>query len=416
MNSQSLYGASATIDITPTEEVELGCAQGGEASWSIGDPVEMNFLALRSEGESPVILVSVDVLYVGPLLEGMIVESFRGLPRERVFIAATHTHAAPMTDPTKPMLGTPDPLYLAALPKRIQKVADYLMEDSSYRPVILKAAKGHGHHSINRRRWKKGESGQPGSMQLEPNPKGLTDETITVLEAVDEDGSLRAFVWNYACHPVAYPRGSTVSAHFPGVLRQQVRREQGRQVPVLFFQGFSGNIRPLFLTNFPALRVHVWTLLRKHRLAVPTWRPSKFESYSKWADSLAELTLRISGRSRQIKVQPPTVARVEMEGSLFVSPLPRPVVFQAIRIGEEFSMVGVSAEPVAEYAGMVRKDFQTRFTMPVGCLDTPFGYAPTQNMIAERGYESERFLEHFELEELNPDVQENMMKGFRAVR
>ena len=415
MKLPPICAASATVDITPEEQVELGCGQGGEASWLIGDQVEINFLALQLEGDLPVILASVDVLYIGPLLEQMIVRAFPGLPRERLFIAATHTHAAPMTDPTKPTLGSPDDRYMSTLPERIERAADHLLEDSNYRSVTLKAARGYGEHSINRRRWKEGTSGEPGFMDRKPNPKGPTDETITVLEAVDEDGNLLAFVWNYACHPVAYPRGKTISSHFPGVLREYVRREQRWQVPVLFFQGFSGNTRPRFLANFPTLRVRVGHFVRRRQLSDLNWRPSQFEHYADWADSLARATLRIAKRARAISAQDISANRVEMEGRLFVSPLPRPVVFQSIRLGTKFGLVGVSAEPVSEYADAVRKEFHAKFVMTVGCLDTPFGYAPIQGMIAERGYESQRFLEHFELEELNPDVEQNMMEGFRSV-
>ena len=414
MKLPPICAASATVDITPEEQVELGCGQGDEASWLIGDRVEINFLALRLEADPPVVLVSADVLYVGPLLEEIIVQAFPDLPRERLFIAATHTHAAPMTDSTKPMLGRPDSQYMTTLPRRIEGAAAHLLEDSNYRAATLKVAEGRGNHSINRRRWKEGADGEPGYMGFAPNPKGPTDEAITVLEAIDEDGALLAFVWNYACHPVAYPRGKTISSHFPGVLRDYVRREQGRQVPVLFFQGFSGNTRPKFLVKYPELRSHVWHLVR-FRLAAPSWQPSQFDHYADWADSLARSTLRIAKRARAIGVQEIDASRAEMVGDLFVSPLARPVVFQSIRLGARFGLVGVSAEPVAEYADAVRKEFPAESVMTVGCLDTPFGYAPIQSMIAERGYESERFLEHFELEKLNPDIEQHMMEGFRSV-
>ena len=50
-------------------------------------------------------------------------------------------------------------------------------------------------------------------------------------------------LWNFACHPVMYHSPMNVSAHFPGDVRKELR-EILSDIPVVFLQGFSGDIRP----------------------------------------------------------------------------------------------------------------------------------------------------------------------------
>ncbi len=82
------------------------------------------------------------------------------------------------------------------------------------------------------------------SVRQAPWPDGPRDETVHVLEARAADGSVPALLWQYACHPVCNPERLRVSAEFPGVVRQRLRRDLGPETAVLYLQGFSGDIRP----------------------------------------------------------------------------------------------------------------------------------------------------------------------------
>ena len=53
-----------------------------------------------------------------------------------------------------------------------------------------------------------------------------------------------AVLWSYACHPVGFPARTRVSADFPGVVRRALRDAHGAELPVLFLQGFAGDVRP----------------------------------------------------------------------------------------------------------------------------------------------------------------------------
>src|SRR5207247_4126446 len=53
-----------------------------------------------------------------------------------------------------------------------------------------------------------------------------------------------AACWSYACHPVGFPVLNDLSAEYPGLVRHMIRASCG-DIPVVFWQGFSGNIAPL---------------------------------------------------------------------------------------------------------------------------------------------------------------------------
>jgi len=60
-------------------------------------------------------------------------------------------------------------------------------------------------------------------------------------------------------------------------------------------------------------------------------------------------------------------------------------------------MIGLPAEPVAEYVPLITSLLQRRIVIPVGCADHVFGYLPAESMLSEGGYEVEGFVRYFGL-------------------
>lgn len=407
-----MKAVALTVDISPTHHLALGAHPATKARFSIADPVEVNILLLFPEGTLPVALVSFDLLYVGPDLEATIVAALPDFPRENIVIAATHTHFAPMTDRTKPGLGNVDDFYLQELQEKVSRA---LREASTAEPkasVNLRAATGRACHSINRRLHKRfffARKPRVNQYVMAPNREGATDETLTLLSVDDANGDSLAFVWNYACHPVSHPRENSVSAHFPGVARVALREKAGRDVPVLFFQGFSGNTRP-------SATVETHTIAeRAHRLlSGPVFGRFTIDSYRKWTRSLSDAVVNLAESLEGVGATDIGGTRVEMPGAAFASPWPLPVSVQAIKFGRELTLLGISAEVVAEYADSARLLAGSQHCMLIGCLDTPFGYAPTAQMQREGGYEAEGYLSSFGLESLRYDLEATLSKAIEA--
>ena len=56
-------------------------------------------------------------------------------------------------------------------------------------------------------------------------------------------------------------------------------------------------------------------------------------------------------------------------------------------------IVALSAEVVAEYTQFFKDKFPNKTVIPVGYINTPFGYLPTQKILREGGYEA---IDHFD--------------------
>lgn len=410
--------SAGTVDITPSTPLTLG------ANWyptttvsEIHDPLEANAVVFR-DGAHCVALVSLDLLYVGQHIREGIVRLLHGvLGSESIFLAATHTHRAPAVDVDKSLLGTPNLEYADEVAAKVAAMLRVLVEDSGADGCSLRIAGGVADHSINRRlrrlvrisregmRWRRTE--------MQPNRRGARNEELPVVQVLGEDGNPIAIVWNYACHPTAFPPRTMVSADYPGVVRSRLRR--GRpDLPVLFLQGFSGNTRPPSIQSVRGVRSRLTRILRG-----PQFGDWTQEQYEAWSDSLAEL---VAQTVDSLATSSPSASyagalrarRVERPIGEFVlgAADPRRVVsFHRIDIAGVLSVVGISGELVCEYRQSLGRIEPERATIWVGCIDDTFGYAPTRTMLPRGGYEVCGFLESFQLDSVSPEVEQRIYSG-----
>jgi len=276
-----LIGA-ATIDITPDRPICLGSARPPGPFTTIADRLEANLLCL-SGTDGPVLLVSLDLLYPGDRLRrGLLARLGEAFDEARLFLCASHTHSAPMTCDGMPGLGEPDHAYVDWLADRIAAAVPALTTKAvaiaSEQPCTL---------AMNRRlrRFIIDHRGIGRRVAMAPNPSGPRDDVLRMLRFESPDRRPQAIIWSYACHPNAYPVPHAVSADYPGIVRERPRREFG-PIPVLFLQGFSGDIRPPFCTAAD-------TLVRRvsHWLRGPRFRRPSLGEWQDWAAGIAGIAI-----------------------------------------------------------------------------------------------------------------------------
>lgn len=406
----TIFAASVTADITPTRQVPLGAGPKAITDWQIHSSIEANLLALWIEGAAPLVLVSIDALYAGSRVRDAIESALSDVPAENIIVGASHTHAAPMLDDAKPALGMPDGEHMEFVLQQLTGAAHELMDSKNRVRAHLAAGQMKADHSVNRRQVKRVTWVWPpkfNQFRWRPDFWGTRDETVTVLRVQTAAGTPLAVVWNYACHPVHFPIRDAVSSHYPGVVRDAVRARYDAAIPTLFFQGFSGDIRPLDMAE-PRIPPTLQHLYRRIRFGT-AWRIDlwNMEKYLRWATSLSNVVLRALDRSQLIEIPEVEVARVEAPRADFVSPDGAPVTFQVARLGQSLGMLAVGAEVVASYAKPARRALGTTYSLLIGCADDTFGYLPTSAMLKYGGYEAGGYLPHFALQSLNPNVQEN---------
>ena len=410
-----MQAAAVTADITPIMEVPLGCGRADGETWNVESRPELNLVALWPNGGAPLVLASVDSLYVGSELRRELEHLLPSVPPENVIFGASHTHAAPMLDATKPGLGKVDPDHMELLVAALGRSVERLMDPTSRTRAIVEASTGRANHSVNRRFVKRVLFRRPLKFNvrgMKPNFWGRRDETVTTLRVTSEQGKTLAVVWNYACHPVAFPFGRTVSAHYPGAVREEIRRVEGR-APVVFFQGFSGNTRPLY-TAEPKVPPGPRHLYRRLRFG-PKWVPSTEQSYRRWCSSLARRVCSVLAKAEPVETASLEAARTLEPRARFVLPAGNPVTFQIARLGKEVGFLAVGGEMMAELTTLAKRQLRTRYALCIGCADDVAGYFPTKRMLRQGGYESEGFLEPFSLSEVNPDVGANVRGSIKTL-
>lgn len=415
-----LRACATTRVITPREiPIRLGGYANGAMASRVDSALEVNCLAV-TDGVQTVVIVSLDLLYVTHALRQLVLRGIQdlGIDDDGLFMAASHTHYAPAIDETKPALGEPDLEYRDETASAIIETTRAALQ-GPFAPVELALGSREVPIGINRRRkrllrvLRRGvEVNQVGMC---PNPEGPTDPIVSVA-AFRSGGQTLAYAWSAACHPTGLADRGTVSAHWPGVVRDRLRELEADQqtrstaLPVLFLQGFSGDVRPPSggrKAGFAA------DLVRTIRLG-PTFEPLDADEYSQWSRRVADHVCAIAGdclpASGDSSV---SCARVEHDASRFAqgaTGLP-PVSFHRVTVGDVV-LLGASAELVSEYAHRLRSWVTDRHVIPVGCLDHVIGYWPTADMLHEGGYEVVHHCRSFGITACDPHIEPMVLQGF----
>ena len=393
--ASGLWVAAGSIDITPHEPVPLAGFTGRTGSFTrVADTLELNALLLQQD-ETCALLLSADVLFVGDEVEAALRRRLEdaGLVDCLVLAAASHTHFAPAVDTQKPALGVADEQFRDSYIRAAINLADRLLDEPPT-SARIRYAEGVAAHSVNRRRlgWRLASGLPRRTALMRANPAGPNDQSLHVLRIEDEENTTRAVVWCYACHPVSFPHTHEVTAEFPGVVRAQLRASLEADTPVLFLQGFSGNLRP------PAIVAPGRNPARRLAQLVEGPDIGSFSEpkYWCWAGSLAELVAGIasSPASRVISTELRHQTRMMPLSTLVEGPAgDLQLTMTQLELSKDLQLFAINAEVVVEYVDRLRQLFPRVRTIPVGCAGSVFGYLPTDRMLDEGGYEAAGFFQ-----------------------
>lgn len=410
--------AAGVVDITPGEPLALaGSAAATEVFEGVEDPLEASVLVIGAD-PSPVVVVGFDLLFVGPALERSLRARLAGrLPADNLLLFASHTHSAPATDPTKPRLGAVDPDYAEAVAERVAERIEELL-DGALVDATMRGASTRERFAV-RRRTRRLAVVRRRSIRWRPvvqgSDRGAVVDDLVVAVRIDDaaTGEPIAVLWRLACHPVGHPRPRLVSAHFPGVVRAHLRAVLERpDLPVVFLQGFSGDLRP----RTPSTMQPARSGLERVRLG-DAFSPFDDGDYAAWCGRIAttvERTLAagapLTGSGVLLRA-----ASLPRERFLVGSAGDGPVEFRDLQIGNDLQIVAASLEVVSDYDRAVRAMAEARLPLLAGCLGDVPGYAPTERMLAEGGYEAHDFCPDFGAAEVPSGVEEAVLEGFGRV-
>ncbi|MEO6244778.1 MAG: neutral/alkaline non-lysosomal ceramidase N-terminal domain-containing protein, partial [Opitutaceae bacterium] len=179
----------ARIDITPEVPIQLAGYQSRTTEAPrVGMPLTARALAIGSDAESPVVLITAEVIAISEAISEAVSAAIRArypIPRERIAVCATHQHNGPAIAGTIPFMFSRDlsPDATARIDRYAETLRDKLIAVAlaalaDRKPARLAWAQGAADFAVNRRLIVDGKHAG-----YKATPGGPVDHALPVLRA-----------------------------------------------------------------------------------------------------------------------------------------------------------------------------------------------------------------------------------------
>jgi len=422
----------ATVVITPREPVWMaGYGSRTEPSRGKVHDLHVKALALDDSRGNRAVIVTADLIGVTRDFSTRVASAVtekHGIPRKNILFNTSHTHCGPEVRAFK------IPFYVISgeYARKIGEYSSWL--ESRYLEVIDRAVGDMQPASIS---FASAEPRPFAVCRRVPSPEGILyrsnpssyytggprDDTVPVLTVEAPDGSIRAILFGYACHPITLNL-QEFCGDYPGFAQQYIE-DAYPGATALFMQGSSGQLVPNARHQIEYAMGHGRTLLDAVREAVDGERmplngplrcgfeevPLAFQPLPDRADLERRARSGNAAESRKAKF---LLAKLD-SGEAIPATLPCPL--QALRFGDDLLLVGIGGETVVEYAVRFKTEFAThRFVWVAGYCNSMFGYLPTWRILREGGYEGGGAMLHTPYPgPFDETVEKRVVEGVRRV-
>ncbi len=422
-----LMAGAAALDITPQLGVSLAGSMRPRFAEHIHDGLAARSLVLDN-GEMRLAFVVCDLMAVSKetvdRAKALIFKTSQ-IPPERVLIAATHTHTAPVT--VHVFQSDPDQAYLEDLPVRIADSVSCAINNLC--PARIGWGKGREERVVFNRRfymkegsmpsnpWGRNDDGVKTNPGYEnPNiikPAGPTDPELPILSVQHTNGMPIAVLGNYTLHYVGGGPGSDVSADYFGMWGKMIQRDYAGPADLfeppfvsILTNGCSGDI------NNIDVRTQLKQPYRYHQMhnvarmvADESLRVLKEIEYRPWiplsaqlsevkvgirkpsADELDEAKQILASAEAPFAALPAIYAHETVRLDAWPDTLDVPV--QAFAIGDT-GFVGFPGEAFVELGLEVKEKSPFAVTFCIDLANAYAGYIPTPDAFELSGYETWR--------------------------
>ncbi len=453
MTSDHVFAGFGVNTITPSQSLPLAGIGGQRIGRKTLDDLKVRAIAI-THGETTLVLVSVDVLYVSRTYCDQIstwMEQTYGLPRDNLLVAATHTHCAPL------LLDR----YFDDV-RADKEFAEYTtaMTESSIRSAMdsqsaatIETSSGVADVSIHRRarrldRVAMRKFSLRRMMANRPNPHGPVDNTVRSIRFRMESTDRPDIVLVSAgCHP-SIIRQDVYSADYPGLIERHLNDGSDRPSQVIFVQGFSGDTRPRLLevapiAGWPPGRVFDWIFDRNR---------FRKNSLPRDADWVAATMAKTMSEAPKNQVTSPHLSALRIEVPLPLEEEPDlkqlqrtaesvnepewrqryarfalnaytdgavvPIRVHRWSLGPMLCIVGMEGEIFSQFSEWMDGECNSQkiTAIPAGCVGGMVGYIPTASELPGGGYEVDRSRELFGLpSRFSPSAEALLKEGVRKI-
>ena len=265
LTAAELHLGASTVDITPDEPVALSGQRNVRISKKPETPLQASALALESrEGDrvlDSAIMVSCDLVAIRQGVLEQTREKLAALapdfPLEKLFLAATHTHTAPVMIEGRyhlPEEGIMQPAaFVDFLTTRLAEAAAEAWKNRA--PGKVAWGQSHAVLARNRRPYYAdgtavmyGKTDTPEFRGIE----GYEDHSVDVLFFHDSTDRLVATIINVPCPAQEVGGGTSIHADFWDPARRILREKHGDDLHIIAWTGASGDVTSRDIINKPA--------------------------------------------------------------------------------------------------------------------------------------------------------------------
>ena len=379
----------ARADITPDFPVRLnGFLVRKEESRGVRHKIWAKALAIRSGDSNPVVLITVDNLGVPDEITQAVarhVSRVTPLSIERLAIAASHTHTAPMVNGCAPnIFGEAIPVpeqahidqYTRLFTDKLTEVALAALAD--LKPASVYLGFGKVTFAKNRR-----------------SPTGPIDHELPLLVVKDQSQNLRAVLANYACHCVTLSE-PLIGGDWAGYAQEHLERMHPGTVAMISI-GCGADQNPI-----PGVQGDRFDIASQQGLEIAR------EVSRLITGDLQKLTGAIQVKYDRVDLElaePPTRAelvekaklntaigyhaRVQIQkldhGEKLRTKIDYPI--QTWNFGQSFSMVFLAGEVVVDYAKRLKGELPRGSIWINAYSNAAPCYIPSERILREGGYE-----------------------------
>ena len=419
---------AARLDVTPELPIQLaGYQQRTTEATQVLAPLHVRALAIGSDAEGPVVLVTAEVIAVSDALSDAVANAVRAqhpaVTRERIAVCATHQHNGPAIVGTIPFMFSRDlPADVTARLERFtallrgKMIAVALAALADRQPARLSWAQGKADFAVNRRLIVDGKH-----TGYKSTPGGPVDHALPVLCAVAPDGAVRAALVNYACHCTVLKGGENfVHSDWAGDAATRIEAGHAGAVALVSIGcGADADPQPRGLaevsTHGQTVANEVTRLLRGELQpigGVASARLRTIEIPLARAVTRSELEERLKGK------QNVAYAAAQFLKQLEAGQLPTAIRYpvQAWVFGNDLAMVFLGGEVVAEYGLRLKRELGTSRVWVNAYANHVPCYIPSTQVLAEGGYEAELAMDYYGLPtRLAADVEDRIIRTVHAV-
>lgn len=392
-----IRAGTAMVKITPAEPVMLaGYASRNKVSEGVAADLYARALAI-DDGASKTVLVTADIIGFGPVIGRAIKSEAKerfGLPEERILLVGSHTHSGPVIS-ERALVDRPEQAkvrdaYVDGLRAKILGIIGEAL--SAAAPATLETARGEAGFGMYRRVKK-----PDGTWGFGDEPSGITDPDVPVMVVKGGDGKARAVLFTYACHCTSVRNGKEgfYLVHPDWAICSSKLEERMPGAQVMFLTGCGADIDPGPKGPISDAEKNGQSMLeslervlkggrfrpvggpigaRFRRIDLPLEKPDR-AAFEKMAGSTRPGEQRFA--AEQLR---------KMDAGTLPTSISFPI--QALRFGEDLTMISLGGETCVEYALRLKKELGPEKTWVTGYSNEVMCYIPSERVLRENGYES----------------------------